>query len=395
MTTIIRTLTLGIGDPHPLASDGIARAAALLRRARAEAEAAGYSVQTVRVATRPLLEDMAGESDADVEGYARRLQEACEAEAISYCSLGPAPVYDASFPLARLALLPRILAASPALSATAQLARDGHPPRLPAARASAEVMRALAAHGDGSDNFRFAALAMCEPGGPFFPQAFARPGAWQLAVGLQSASVVAEAIAGAVPSKDGEESIGATLTRAVRAAVRATAEPVVALVRQLAEKAGVTFGGIDLSPAPMGDDSIVRAFEGAGIGRFGEAGTLTVAAAITAALKSTELPTCGYCGLMLPVLEDALLGARCAECAISPTALLAYSAVCGTGLDTVPLPGATPPDVLAALLMDVATLAFRLEKPLSARLFLVAGASAGELTQFDSPFLTNTRVMAL
>lgn len=407
MTTILRTLTLGIGDPHPLGNGEIARAATVLRRAQAQAEAAGYTVQTVRIATRPLLEDMATASDQDVERYAAGLQARCERASLAYCSLGPAPAYDSTFPLARLAMLPRILGSSPALSATVQLAVAGHPPRLPAARATAEVIRTLAAQGDGGENFRFAALALCEPGGPFFPQAYAPAGRWQLSVGLQSASVVAQAITkaftgassggdeGTRRSPEADADVGAVVTRAVREAMRSVAEPVVALVRRFAEDAGVGFGGIDLSPAPMGEDSIVGAFEAAGLGRFGGPGTLTVAAAMTAALKSTELPTCGYCGLMLPVLEDALLGSRCAEQVMSPTTLLSYSAVCGTGLDTIPLPGGTPLAALAALLMDVATLAYRLHKPLSARLFLVPGARAGELTRFASPFLTNTRVMTL
>ena len=45
----------------------------------------------------------------------------------------------------------------------------------------------------------------------------------------------------------------------------------------------------------------------------------------------------GYCGLMLPVMEDLVLAARAAE---SPPAftlrdLLTFSSVCGVGLDTV------------------------------------------------------------
>jgi len=61
----------------------------------------------------------------------------------------------------------------------------------------------------------------------------------------------------------------------------------------------------------------------------------------------------------------------------------------------VPLPGDAPVERVAALLMDVAGLAARLRKPLSARLFLVPGAQPGEMTRFDSPYLTNTRVLAL
>jgi len=166
-------------------------------------------------------------------------------------------------------------------------------------------------------------------------------------------------------------------------------------VRDLAARARYGFTGIDLSPAPMGEDSIAGAFEAAGLGRFGEPGTLALAAAITRGIKDTRLVTCGYCGLMLPPLEDRVLGERCAEGLLSVSSLLSLSSVCGTGLDTVPLPGDAPVERVAALLMDVAGLAARLRKPLSARLFLVPGAQPGEMTRFDSPYLTNTRVLAL
>ena len=81
--------------------------------------------------------------------------------------------------------------------------------------------------------------------------------------------------------------------------------------------------------------------------------------------------------------------------AYSIAALLSYSSVCGTGLDTIPLAGDAPIERVAALLADVAALAYRLSKPLAARLFLVPGGHAGELTNFNSPYLTNTRIMAL
>jgi uncharacterized protein (UPF0210 family) len=72
--------------------------------------------------------------------------------------------------------------------------------------------------------------------------------------------------------------------------------------------------------------------------------------------------------------------------------LLAYSAVCGTGLDAVPLPGDVTEDEVAALYLDVATLAVRLGKPLSARLMPIPGKRRGELTNFSSPHLVNTRI---
>jgi uncharacterized protein (UPF0210 family) len=178
----------------------------------------------------------------------------------------------------------------------------------------------------------------------------------------------------------------------VRAALIEQASPVVTLGQALAREYGLAFGGIDLSPAPMGDDSIVTALELCGYGPIGSPGTVAVAAALTSALKNTGLPTCGYCGLMLPVLEDAVLGRRWEEGHVNTHQLLLYSAVCGTGLDTVPLPGDMEAEVIAHLLLDVASLALRLHKPLSARLFPVPGKQAGERTEFSSPYLTNTLV---
>ena len=160
----------------------------------------------------------------------------------------------------------------------------------------------------------------------------------------------------------------------------------------LASDFGLVFGGIDLSPAPLGEDSIVSALELSGYGPIGSPGTVALAAALTSALKNTGLPVCGYCGLMLPVLEDAMLGLRWEKGLVTAHELLLYSAVSGTGLDTVPLPGDKDATGIAHLLCDVATLALRLNKPLSARLFPVPGKKAGQRTEFTSPYLTNTLV---
>lgn len=395
MDVTIRTITLSVGDAHPLAEEQIARAAAFLADARAAAEAAGYTVQTVRIATRPLLADIASADDAAIEAYAARLQDWCVVYDIGYCSLGTAPADDPAFPVERIALLPRLLAPHEALNATVQLGSVAAGVRYEAALPAALAMRALAEHGDGDANFRFAVLACCEAGGPFFPQAFASGPEWSVSVGLQSAGLVGRALAELAERAGPGLSALAGLPAAVGEALEREARPVVDLVCEQAQNAGFAFGGIDLSPAPMGNESIADAIEAVGLGPFGAPGTLAVAAALTAGIKAPNLPQCGYCGLMLPVLEDEIIGERCAEGTISVNSLLAYSAVCGTGLDTVPIPGDTEPEQVAALLADVASLAVRLRKPLSARLFLVPGGAAGDLTNFASPYLTNTRILSV
>ena len=383
----IRTITLGIAEEHPLPGAVIQRAATILRVAGERYAAGGYEVQTLRIATRPLLDDLAAWSPPDIVAYTHDLQRMLDDAGLAYCSLGPAQAARPDFPLERMDLLADVLISTSALNATVQLAEVEHGLRAEAARPAARIIKRLADEtAEGFGNFRFAMLACVAPGTPFFPAAY-HNGPASLSIGLQGASIVKDALrpyaSGNAPTR---------ITEWVREALIARAMPVVTLGEQLAREHDLHFGGIDLSPAPMGEDSIVTALELCGYGPFGTPGTLAAAAALTEALKSTGLPTCGYCGLMLPVLEDAALGRRWAESNLNTHQLLLYSAVCGTGLDTIPLPGDIAPEAIAGLLLDVATLALRLRKPLSARLFPVPGRRAGEYTAFTSPYLTNTRI---
>lgn len=387
---VVRTITLGMEDAHPLTAGQVTRAAARMRRARQRFYDAGYQVQTMRLATRPLFDDLAQWPGDRLLTYGCELQRMLDDAEIEYCSLGPAQAAHPAFPLARLALIPELLAATTAINLTVQLADGEHGLREAAALPVARAMGRLANEtSEGFGNFRFAMLACVQPGTPFFPAAYHR-GPSSLSLGLQGSSIVAE-VAGAWRASGQEQPLAlARISELLHDALIEQARPAVDLLRTLAEEERVRCGGIDLSPAPMGQESIGAALEGFGYGLLGEPGTVALAAAVTRALQSTDLPTCGYCGLMLPVLEDATLGRRWEEGRVSVHELLLYSTVCGTGLDTVPLPGDTPEETLARLVLDVAALAARLHKPLSARIFPVPGKRAGEYTAFSSPYLTNT-----
>jgi hypothetical protein len=132
-----------------------------------------------------------------------------------------------------------------------------------------------------------------------------------------------------------------------------------------------------------------------GVPGVGQPGSLAAAAFLAEALDRARFARVGFNGLFLPVLEDAVLAQQAAQGALSVKDLLLYSAVCGTGLDTVPLPGDTSVEALQALLLDVAVLSCRLNKPLTARLMPVPGKQAGDPTGFDFSFFANSRVMAL
>ncbi|MFF3733150.1 DUF711 family protein [Streptomyces sp. NPDC002476] len=381
---LIRTVTLGVAEPHPLPEAVVEEKALLVRRAEAAFRAAGYEVQTVRLSTRSVFADLAGRTPSDIVSYAHRLQTVLDGAGIGYCSLGPADAADPGFPLHTLDTVGDLLIGAEALSCTVRTGTLRHGVRSEASGPVARIVRRLAEETDqGLGNFRFAMVACVDPGGPFFPAAH-HDGPSSLTVGLQGAGIVAEAL------REVGRLDPAAITRRVGRALSEHAAPVVELAERICEETGPAYGGIDLSPAPAGDDSIAAAMELCLPGPLGGPGTLAVTAALTEAIRSTGLTTCGYNGVMLPVMEDTRLAQRWHEGTVDAQLLLACSAVCGTGLDTVPLPGDIPEEEIAGLLTDVAAMAVRLRKPLSARLFPVAGKKAGDRTTFSSPYLVNT-----
>lgn len=391
----IRTITLGLGDPHPLKAAAIQRVAMLLRQAQKRFVEAGYEVQTVRLSTRPVFDDLATWSALDILRYGRELQEMLSEAGLEYCSLGPAQVYRPQFPIDRLDIIADILITAPAANATVQLAgiyQQQALLRQQAALATAHIIQRLAHESEeGFGNFRFAMLAHVAAGAPFFPAAYHEGEATTLSLGLQGASLITEIISAHQSAVVVPLDL-ASVTQWIYEEFMLRKAAYEEIAHSLARESGIAFQGIDYSPAPLGEDSIITAIERCGYGLFGSTGTLAVVAAFTAALRRLTPATAGYNGIMLPVLEDAVLGRRWEQERVNMQQLLLYSTICGTGLDTIPLPGDIAAEKIAHILLDVATLAQRLSKPLSARLFPVPGKGDGESTTFTSPYLTNTIV---
>lgn len=389
----VRTITLGLENVHPISAASIRGAGAFLQRARVLFVENGHEVQTVRLSTRPVLEDLADWSNEAILHYVGELQKLLQEVGLEHCSLGPVPAWHRDFPLERLDLLPDLLQVGETCNVSVQLAYNAEEPRLRAEAAlpAARVIKRLAAETiEGFGNFRFAMLACMPPGTPFFPAAYHR-GSSTFSIGLQGASLLIDVLT-ALRAESTTPLPLEQITEKVRHEIEAHQAIYRKLTYQIERETGVRYTGIDYSPAPLGADSIVTAIELCGYGRFGSAGTLAVVAALTKAIKSVFPRTEGYNGLMLPVLEDAVLGQRWAEGLVGLQQLLLYSAVCGTGLDTIPLAGDVTEEEVAHILLDVATLALRSAKPLSARLFPVPGKRVGEYTAFTSPYLMNTLI---
>ncbi len=382
----VRAITAFVRLDRAKYQQQVAEALAMLRPAKAAFEQAGYEVQTIRISTQPFSEYTRGLSREQVVSFFREYDALAKKENFD-AAIGPA-LWDGSSDPAQAELLGEILRNSSTLNASLVVAgEDGV--RWDAVRAAARVMKYLEANTPHSQgNFNFSAMALVPVNTPFYPGSYHLGAGRQFAVGLQSANVVAEAFASAAGDP-------AAARKALATALGEQARAMESISRRIEAQTGWTDMGLDLSPAPLKDVSIGAAIEKLTGARFGTSGTMTAAALITDVLREIPVKRVGYSGLMLPVLEDGRLSERWTEGVLTLDALLSYSAVCGTGLDVIPLPGDISEQRLARIIGDMASLAVKLRKPLSARLLPVQDKKAGDRTEFDDPFLVNAKIQPL
>ncbi|MEA4908052.1 MAG: DUF711 family protein [Chloroflexi bacterium] len=382
----IRSITCFYHPGDPDAEQHLARLSTFVEAARASFESAGYTVQTVRLATTPFPELLETLDAPTAVRFATGLEEKSRALGYDYLSIGPATPHHA----ASYALIPDILAETQNVFTSGVMAAALDGVRLSAVRACAEVIvRNATLTPDGFANLRFAATANLRPDGPFFPSAFHHDHMPSFALAMECADSAVEAFSQA-------ETVAAA-RQGLLARLNAAGLELAAIARRLARRFHVRFSGIDFSPAPYPQDccSLGGALEKLGVSSLGNLGSVSAAAILADTLDQGEWPRAGFNGLMLPVLEDSILAARATQGSLEVKDLLLFSCVCGTGLDTVPLPGSASAEQIAPVLLDVASLAVRLGKPLTARLMPIPGKEAGEETGFDFDYFCNGKIMAL
>ena len=369
--------------------DGVDAMAGFLDRARTAYVDAGFEVQTVRLALPPLSDvvEPARSPDALVE-LAREVEGRAHDRGIDYAALGPHRPGD---PHRWVEALPRILDETQRVFVTLRL-DDGHGQLFgeQAAHAADVILTAAPIEPNGFANLRFSALARVPAGVPFLPSAYARAGASsEFAVATEAADLARSVFA--------EASTPARALDRLVDRIEESAASIESVARTLERSGTARFGGIDFSPAPFprDADSIGATIESMGVDAVGRPGSVAAAAMITSAVDRARFPRTGFSGLFLPVLEDDTLARRAAEGSLRIEDLLLASTVCGTGLDTVPVPGDVDAESLVACLLDLGALALRLEKPLTARLMPMPGRTAGEELDFDFPFFASGRVMPL
>jgi len=381
----IRSITYFLNPGWPLDENKFQSAGRFLAEAKSAFESEGYEVQTTRLATVPfpqLLENKIEETPK----LAEAIESLMSFIGVEYASLGPAfPNGPGSYEI-----IPEAIAQTENVFFSGVLADNHNGISLEAVRACAKVIVKCAPFTpDGFANLRFAALANVLPGAPFFPAAYHQGDRPAFALATEAADLAVEAFKDSKSLNEGRDALVVSL--------ESHGDTLASVARKLQFRFGTQFGGIDfsLAPFPTDEQSLGKAVEVMGIPKVGQYGSLTAASFLTEAVDRAKFPHTGFSGFMQPVLEDAVLAKRAAEGTLTIKDLLLYSAVCGTGLDTVPLPGDVTGDQIAALLLDLSALALRLDKPLTARLMPIPGKKAGDPTGFDFAFFANSKVMAL
>jgi len=387
----IRSITYFCNPKYPLEEKVLRKAGIFLSEAKSAYEAAGYEVQTVRLATIPFPKLLGNENINKLAELTSQIADIAQQLNFGYVSLGPAlPEMPRSYEV-----IPDAIFVSPNVFFGGVMASktDGKPSdsriHLAAVRACAEVIvKCAPIEPNGFANLQFAALANVKAGAPFFPAAYHQGSKPAFSIATESADLAVESFSNTKTIEEGRKALISQITKHGKKLAKISNS----LISNSPE-----FLGIDFSLAPFPDDahSLGNAVEKMGIQKIGLHGSLAAAAILTEAIDRADFPHTGFSGFMQPVLEDSVLAKRAAEGTLTIKDALLYSAVCGTGLDTIPLPGDITAEQIVPLLLDLCALALRLDKPLTARLMPIPGKKAGDETNFDFGFFANSKVMNL
>ncbi|MCZ2128012.1 MAG: DUF711 family protein [Anaerolineales bacterium] len=379
----IRSITYFCNPKFPLDEKVLREAGNFLARAKSAYEADGCEVQTVRVATTSFAQILGEKQIDQTPKYAEQLINALKEIGVNYAALGPAlPQIPRSYEI-----IPEAISVSKDVFFGGVMA-DSQTMYMKQIKACAEVIvKSAPLEANGFANLQFAALANVGAGAPFFPAAYHDASQPAFAVATEAADLAVNAFEGQKTMEEGRRTLVADIEKHGQALARIAKD----------ELAQIRFLGADFSLAPFPDDahSLGNAVEQMGAAKIGLHGSLAAAALLAEAIERANFPRVGFSGFMQPILEDSILAKRAAEGTLTVKDALLYSAVCGTGLDTIPLAGDVRADELAPLLLDVCALALRLNKPLTARLMPVPGKKVGDATNFDFAFFANSKVMAL
>ena len=356
---------------------------------------AGYTLQSIRVITNPFGEylDLTNlqTAKADLQYLTELLNKFNESGIRLRFAIGAARNKE------EIALLPELIAAYGDLCnacVNVPLDENGVLDNELIEQSVYAVQRIANTTPRGEGNFNFTVNFNCKPFIPYFPAGYHLshlPNSF--VIGLETPDLLVEVLK-SVP-KSPHSQFYADCYRAMLQALQYHVDQVLEMLSAVKLSGKFEFAGIDSSAAPSKNcSSITKIYELMGLPYFGAAGSVEVSALLTKVFKSIQrVPLVGFSGLMLAVTEDLGLAEGTQKQYFDIRALLTYSAVCGIGLDTVPVAGNAKAESIAAIMRDTGTMAFRLNKPLTVRLFPIPNKVAGEISEFESDDLCNCRLL--
>ena len=358
----------------------------------------GYHVQSIRIVTNPFGEYLNTTSFHSVLKGMQRLSDILKSPSMPKLrirfAIGEARTKE------EIALLPEMIKAfGDICNVCVNVGIDdlGIPDReltLSCAEAVVEIGK-ITPRGEG--NFNFTINYNCKPLIPYFPASYHKSHEENcFALGLETPDLLVAAL----KSLKHESNHNLKMQKSfaiMRDSLQYHINTILDITHAYQHPYKTKFAGIDTSAAPSKNcASMVEIYKLLGVPYFGASGTLEASALLTKVFKAQKgCDLIGFSGLMLAVVEDEGLADATTRNEFDIRALLQYSAVCGIGLDTVPIEGDTSVEKIAAICADTGTLAFRLNKPLTVRLFPVPNLKAGDMTQFESEDLCNSVVLRI
>lgn len=382
----IRSVTGFMDVALPLSRDSLDQLATSIDQIKGVLTENDHHVQSTRLAVQPFSEIVDVSDPVACVEFAKELEALAFIHKLDYVALGPVTLDAPDEALDRIV---DILAQTENVFLSMEIATGSGEIDINRITRAAEVIKEVAIISpDGFKNLFLTTLAGVKPWSPFLPSAYHGGGESCIALAIENADMTIDAIRASGTLLEARQNIIGAVEGAAQ-----KLQPVV--IECLNQVEGISFKGFDFSYAPYPDDarSIGAALEALGLTAFGSTGSLFASAFLTEALDNAHFMRTGFNGLMLAILEDSVLARRVGEGRLTIPELLSYSAVCGTGLDLITLPGEVPLDVIKGMLLDVAALSCRLTKQLTARIMPIPGAFAGDRVEFDFEYFAPCVVM--
>ncbi len=388
---MIRSLTIGLPLATKSPSHIRERVRGFLEIAIATLEAADLAPRTVRFALPAVGQE--GEIEGAILSRVRFVDELSADTGVRWMCL-PIDLVADGLNTVRMAAAIDVIGRFPRLFLNLIVAEDGKIAVNSVNQVADLILKISRRSNNGFDNFRVGASCNCPPNSPFFPFSQHKGDNLAFSFALETTNLAVEA------TKSVQGNVALAREHLIEALVP-TLRKVQSLAEELASKTDVEFRGMDASLAPFPGDgtsvgALVEQLLGASVGSHGSVFiTAMLTDALRCALKESGAKPVGFNGVMYSMLEDKHLASANSKRNVTLDGLVSLAAVCGCGIDMVPVSGICFQEEIAAVILDIAAMSSTLKKPLGVRMLPIPNRGVNEFTQLNLDFLCDSRVVPL